>query len=429
MGIKGVGHRSDGTSYPARAMFGSAARWGRRFLKPEMQILRQSSLILLFSGMADLFPGLIMGTFEEYLILIPGLIILLPPTIGIRGNTFGALAARIGSRLHLGQIEPTMRNNRELATQLFSTAVQLMLLSALIPVAGIVLSGLFTIEIAPISTLIFISVLAGVLSGVLMFAITMGVTLISFRRGYDPDNISAPMIATTGDILTIPVMLIAAFIALNIPHALIVLFAVTSMVLLLFILSMILFLRHIEVRKVLRGSLPFAVLAILLSSISGILLQANFEMFFQGAIFLMLIPAFNAQGGSMGSILGSRLTSSAYLGQDQITLEPNRLMIRSTASLLLISFMVFFAMSLVVSGLGWISGLGTIFYPKLLLIMMMGATSITLISSFIAYYTAYISFKLGLDPDNVVIPLLTACMDIVGSTSLIVCILVGNMIF
>ena len=61
--------------------------------------------------------------------------------------------------------------------------------------------------------------------------------------------------------------------------------------------------------------------------------------------------------------------------------------------------------------------------------MMMGAASITLISSFIAYYTAYVSFKLGLDPDNVVIPLLTACMDIVGSTSLIVCILVGNMIF
>ncbi len=379
--------------------------------------------------MADLFPGLIMGTFEEYLVLIPGLIILLPPTIGIRGNTFGALAARIGSRLHLGQIEPTMRNNRELSTQLFSTAVQLMLLSALIPVAGIVLSGLFTIEIAPISTLLFISISAGVISGVLMFAITIGVTLVSFRRGYDPDNISAPIIATTGDIATIPVMFIVAFFALNLPHLLVVLFAFTGMVLLLIILSMTLFLRHIEVRKVLRGSLPFAVLAILLSSISGIMLQANFEIFFQGAIFLMLIPAFNAQGGSIGSILGSRLTSSAYLGQDQITLEPNRLMIRSTVSLLLISLMVFFAMSLVASGLGWISGLGTIFYPKLLLIMMMGATSITLISSFIAYYTAYVSFKLGLDPDNVVIPLLTACMDVVGSTSLIVCILVGNIIF
>ena len=394
-----------------------------------MQILRQSSLILLFSGMADLFPGLIMGTFEEYMVLIPGLIILLPPTIGIRGNTFGALAARIGSRLHLGQIEPTMRNNRELSTQLFSTAVQLMLLSALIPVAGIVFSGLFSIEIAPISTLLFISISAGVISGILMFAITIGVTLISFRRGYDPDNISAPIIATTGDITTIPVMFIMAFIVLNIPHLLVVLFVVISLVIILIILSMMLFLRYIEVRKVLRGSLPFAVLAILLSSISGIMLQANFDIFFQGAIFLMLIPAFNAQGGSIGSILGSRLTSSAYLGQDRITLEPNRLMIRSTVSLLLISLTVFFVMSLVVSGLGWISGLGTVFYPKLLLIMMMGATAITLISSLIAYYTAYVSFKLGLDPDNVVIPLLTACMDVVGSTSLIICILIGNLIF
>ncbi len=379
--------------------------------------------------MADLFPGLIMGTFEEYLVLIPGLIILLPPTIGIRGNTFGALAARVGSRLHLGQIEPTMRNNRELSTQLFSTAVQLMLLSALIPVAGVLLSGLFTIEIAPISTLLFISISAGVISGVLMFAITIGVTLISFRRGYDPDNISAPIIATTGDIATIPVMFIVAFFALNIPHILIVILVVISLILLLIILSMMLFLRYIEVRKVLRGSLPFAVFAILLSSISGIMLQANFEIFFQGAIFLMLIPAFNAQGGSIGSILGSRLTSSAYLGQDRITLEPNRLMIRSTVSLLLISLMVFFGMSLVASGLGWISGLGTIFYPKLLLIMMMGATSITLISSFIAYYTAYVSFKLGLDPDNIVIPLLTACMDVVGSTSLIICILIGDLVF
>lgn len=392
-------------------------------LRPESSILRQSGLILLISGLADLFPGLIMGRFESYLVLVPGLIILLPPTIGIRGNTFGSLAARLGSKLHLGEVEPSLKGNRVLGKQLNATFVQLLVLSAFIPFAGALLSLVFPIEMAPLSQLLFISLIGGLLSGAMMFSVTLGITLFSFRKGLDPDNVSAPIIGTTGDIMTLPALFLAAWIALMLP--LTVTRTISIFILLGILVYLVLIVRpcKVGVGRILRSSVPFAFLAVLISSLAGMMLQANFDVFFKGTIFLLLIPAFNAQGGSMGSILGSRLTSSAYLGQDRMTLEPSPLSIRSWLSLWFISLGVFFSMSVVGTGLSYLTDVHPGPYLQLALIMVLGATMVSTFSSIIAYYMTYLSFRMGLDPDNVVIPILTACMDVVGSGSLIICIL------
>jgi cation transporter-like permease len=63
------------------------------------------------------------------------------------------------------------------------------------------------------------------------------------------------------------------------------------------------------------------------------------------------------------------------------------------------------------------------------LILLLGATAITFITSTVAYYIALLSFKLGLDPDNVVIPVLTASMDVVGTGSLIIVLLTMGAVF
>ncbi|MGA1820679.1 MAG: magnesium transporter, partial [Thermoplasmatota archaeon] len=95
-----------------------------------------------------------------------------------------------------------------------------------------------------------------------------------------------------------------------------------------------------------------------------------------------------------------------------------------------ISLMVFM---FVIGGGGILMGLVTgMEIPHLFevfLIMLLGATLITVVTSTVAYYIAYLSFKLGLDPDNVVIPVLTACMDVVGSGSLILVLLVISVLF
>ena len=60
----------------------------------------------------------------------------------------------------------------------------------------------FRISPDPIK-LILIIIIAGVISGIILTFITISIIYIVFRRGYDPDNITGPALATFGDIVTI----------------------------------------------------------------------------------------------------------------------------------------------------------------------------------------------------------------------------------
>ena len=57
-------------------------------------------------------------------------------------------------------------------------------------------------------------------------------------------------------------------------------------------------------------------------------------------------------------------------------------------------------------------------------ISMMGGLLATCFAVGIAYYGAIAAFRLGLDPDNHGIPLITSSMDLVGAFALILAIVV-----
>ena len=48
-----------------------------------------------------------------------------------------------------------------------------------------------------------IALFAGFTSGVILAVLAILTVYIAFRRGYDPDNITSPILATIGDIITI----------------------------------------------------------------------------------------------------------------------------------------------------------------------------------------------------------------------------------
>ena len=60
-------------------------------------------------------------------------------------------------------------------------------------------------------------------------------------------------------------------------------------------------------------------------------------------------------------------------------------------------------------------GFFNIFY-----LCMVGGAMITFISLLTSYLFTSFSWKMGLDPDNVVIPLLTSVMDVVGISCLMI---------
>ncbi|MDG6224744.1 MAG: magnesium transporter [Candidatus Thermoplasmatota archaeon] len=411
--------------HPARGLL----RKVRPYLHLDRTLLRQSGIVLFLCAIFTIFPGLFLGSLERLLFLVPGLIVLIPPTVGLRGNIFGALASRMGSKLHLGVLNTRIRGNRTLNEHLLASLVQLMLLSILIPVLGMLIPRSLGIQTAPLSTLLFISVMGGIVSGIFMFAISVGVTFFSFNLNWDPDNVSTPIIATSGDLMTIPIMFLFAWVSLSIPSSILVPLTLSMILIFVIVTVVVLLKRSHEVMAVLRSAIPFEVGAVIISTFAGIVIALGLEPVFAGSIFLIFIPVFNGQGGSMGSVMGSRLTSAAYLGSIKLTKGPNLFAVSTAITMWMIAMVVFSFMSIAAMFLSPIAGISPPPFIQVLLVMALGGTVITLISSAAAYYIAYFSMKFGLDPDNVVIPLLTASMDIIGSGSLLASIMLMGLIF
>src|SRR5260221_2273933 len=93
----------------------SSRRVGARlvaFVRADFSGVRAGFLALLISSGGDLVTGLTLASITHTLNLLPGLIVLIPAAIGMRGNIFGALGSRLGTQIHAG----TFRLSRRIDT-------------------------------------------------------------------------------------------------------------------------------------------------------------------------------------------------------------------------------------------------------------------------------------------------------------------------
>jgi len=157
-----------------------------------------------------LIAGILLAIWTDKILLIPGMLILLPGFLELRGNVNGSLAARLGSGLFLGFIKPNKLKSRIVKGNLIASFSLALILSFIL--------GLFTF----LSTflifkiyypkMILIPIFAGVISNFIEIPITLLFTFYLFKKGHDPDNIMGPFISTVGDIISIFSLLIIILI-------------------------------------------------------------------------------------------------------------------------------------------------------------------------------------------------------------------------
>src|SRR5688500_10614723 len=94
-----------------------ARRAGRlfRYWRSERRTLRQGAAALVLSTCAGFVAGLVLGSITGTLEELPGLLVLIPASVGMRGAIFGAMGARLGTGIALGVFEPTLRRDGLLA--------------------------------------------------------------------------------------------------------------------------------------------------------------------------------------------------------------------------------------------------------------------------------------------------------------------------
>lgn len=161
----------------------------------------------IFGVIGGLVAGTILAFYTDKLQLVPGLFILLPGFLAMRGSIAATLASRISTALHqhkkMAESERSYFGKQNIHAS-FLLALVTSLVLGFLAYAG---TRFFFHINAP--EIILVALIGGFISNLLMVPLSFGATVWLFKHGYDPDNIIGPYITTTGDIISVISLLIA----------------------------------------------------------------------------------------------------------------------------------------------------------------------------------------------------------------------------
>jgi mgtE-like transporter len=385
--------------------------------RAERRTIAQGFSALLISSLGSLVAGIALGSITGTLEALPGLMVMVPAAIGMRGNIFGALGSRLGTSIHTGLYSPTRERGGVLYQNVYAVIVLTLAISLLEGALAKTMTVAFGVESIGLIDFVVIAILGAVLSSLVVGAFTVFLSRGAYRRGWDLDSVAGPLITAAGDMVTVPALFLATFlIGLSWVTPTIAAMAV--------VVTVVMTVRGLTTdlattRRILRESLPILALAGVVDLLAGLVVEARLERFLVLPALLVLIPPYLEGEGALGAILSSRLASKLHLGVVSPQLRPE--------ALAWLDASIVFMFSLVNSVL---TGIAAHFAARLIgldspgLVDMIGITVVAgLIATIpvivVAYYTAVATFRLGLDPDNHGIPMITSSMDFVGVISLV----------
>ena len=384
------------------------AYWGQ-----EARSIRTGSRALALGLGATLIAGIVLASAEERLEAVPGLLALIPAAIGMRGAIFGALGSRLATGILTGEFDRDLSRTSYLGRQVEASTV-LSLASAL--QAGAIawaVSAALGLRTIPLLQLVAISLIGAVLSSVVLFVVVIAMARRSQAVGFNLDDAGAPIITATGDLVTLPALLLATLV-LEIPW----LANTTGAVgLVAGVVAVIVGVRTEDplIRRVVRESLVVLTIAVTVDVLAGVVVEARAEEQFGAAALLVLIPPFIANCGSLGGMLSSRLASKLHVGQLDPRLLPGKLAILDFSLTTLLAALAFTGVAVA----GW---LAAVVVPGVAPLSLLATLGVVLLAGLFAlpilaltaYAAASLSFRFGFDPDNHGIPIVTATMDLTG---------------
>jgi mgtE-like transporter len=384
----------------------------------ERRTLRQGLVALTLSTLASFVAGLTLASITGTLALLPGLLVLIPAAVGMRGTIFGAIGARLGTASAAGTFEANLRRGGVLAQNVevsfITTFTSSLWLAGLAKLATAALGG----EAISFWDLVTISVVGGFLGSVLILIVTLGLSVVSYRRGYDLDSVATPMVTALGDMGTLPLLYLATFLVRN--DAVNAVVATLCIVLCVIAIARVWTTRDPQVRRIVLEMTAVIALTPLLDIAAGGLLQAREPELAKLAGLYILIAPFVSQAGALGGILSSRLSSKLQLGVITPSGFPERPAVLDASIVLALGAAIFTFIG--VAGLGLADLFGLAHPTPVQMIggtMLAGVLVMPLILA-IGYYIAVLTSRFGLDPDNHAVPIITSVMDLTGVVAIFV---------
>jgi mgtE-like transporter len=385
----------------------------------EQRTIRQGVLALSIGIGITLMAGIVLGAMDQLLEELPGLLVLAPAAIGMRGAIFGALGARLGTGMLTGQLDGSVAR-RSFLGQNVEAAVVLSIVTGVVLAGAARLMGLVVgFETISFTDLVLVSMVGAVLSSMATLGVVLALTRFAERQSWDMDAIGTPIVSAAADITTLPALIVGTLTLGNDTVSGVLGWSLVVLALAAAVLG----LRSSAdtVRRVTRESLPILMYTAAMGILAGSVLEARKETLITSVALLVAVPPFIASSGAIGGILSARLSSQLHLGLLDPTAIPKRPAWLEGTLTVLFATVGYLAVGLLTAAAAGLLGYGGPGVVRLIGVTVTAGLLAVLMIFAVGYYAATASFRFGLDPDNVGIPLVTSTMDFVG----ILCLTVG----
>ncbi len=379
-----------------------------------LTILKQSLAILFISIIGESITGSILVSMKAKLVAIPGILLIIPALTDLRGNVGAAFGERLSTLLHLGIVKPKLEFSPIIKSNIYASFSLTAGIAFIIGIISPLFALLFRIKSDSPLMLSFISESAGIISSIILIPLVFAMVFYAFKHHIDPDNIVAPALPVIGDIVTITAIYLSAILAVKLRGLISVL---PFFIVLAFLMGArrknAKFPNRYRFSYIVVQSTPVLLICISIGITSGMFLQNAEKTFKLFPILLSIVPQVIAQGGAIGGIIGSRVSTALYLG----TARPfvwNKEVSKNFLSGTIMGIIVGPIIALITLLAAIITKTPIISIAKISLISTVSLFLLSLFTSIISIYIAFASFKLKLDPSNIVIPLITSIGDVTG---------------
>ncbi|WP_319378679.1 magnesium transporter [uncultured Methanocorpusculum sp.] len=373
---------------------------------------------LIISVSLSFIAGIYLGFVSAVLILIPGLMVLVTPSINMRGAIAGILTSRLSSAMHLGAFETKFGRDTELGDNLRSSIILTVIISVVLAIFGKIICILTGTEVIGIAEMIIISVVSGVLAGVIVTAVGILISVLCYRKSWNLDMVGAPVVTTFGDIMTLPFLVGTAIVVMQLPFIGKAILGILVIALIIWALISMHWATK-TMKDVLREGLPLLTPLCLLGIVAGVLYTNQLEGLIAAASVLILISPFMNGCGSIGGILTSQIGTEMHMGLVDARSFPQSLVWKHFIANYVYALLILPLMGLLSHAAAVLCGITTPGLIPMVLLSLIAGLIVVTVMNLLGYYTAAITYRLGYDPDNFGVPVVTSSIDLIGATSLI----------
>ena len=403
-------------------------RFWRRFValvRADPTGVRAGFVAHLLATATGLVAGLVLGSLTGTLEALPGLLVLVPAAVGLRGNVFGALGSRLGTLVATGNFRLSRRRDTLVGQNLEASIALSIGASLLLAVVAKLVADAFGVKnVITVADFVVVSVVGALIPTAVVLGITVAIAALGVRREWDIDNVSVPVVTAAGDVVTLPSLFLATYLVTDVAgwatNLTAVLCAAGGLALLVIGVRSVMPM----LRRIVRESLPFLVMAGLVSTLAGITIQSRLGALAAEPALLIVIPPLLSLSGSLAGILSARVATKLHLG----LVDPTRVALGPVAPDLTLVFVIalpiYLVLGVAADVLAALTGLASPGALAMIEVVMLAGVMATAVTCVVAYGAALVTYRLGWDPDNNGVPLVSSASDFLGAVSFMVALVI-----